>query len=338
MNTQRIKEQAANLISLCTDLDTRIRSTPKRYILCLHRVMTETEVRAQSIHHSMWVSPETLDNLLQWTQRIGEIVSLDEIMDFSKTHDKPIFCITFDDGWLDNYTLAFPILKKHNAPATIFVVTDAITTGNLFWVDEFVQKAAHLFHAPNAALLAWISEHTKIIAPKKSSAADKELMNNVIEALKTLSDSARVATLASFYKTFAIDPQPITGKLMDWSQVQAMAEAGISFQSHTHTHKILVDVDDGTMLYELTESKRIIEEKLDAHCDHFCFPNARFENDKAFLVGQAGYRFGFKIDNEPVTQASHPYLAPRMLVCENYAKNLNYFKLKLLGLPIYNRR
>lgn len=39
--------------------------------------------------------------------------------------DNPII-VTFDDGYLSNYEIAYPILKEYNIPATIFVVTDTV--------------------------------------------------------------------------------------------------------------------------------------------------------------------------------------------------------------------
>lgn len=338
MKAQRLKEFVADAIGGCIDLDARVIASTKRYIFCLHRIMTEAEAQTENVHHSMWVSPNTLDRLISWAQVTGRVVSLDEIMDFDKPNEVPLFAITFDDGWLDNYTQAFPILMKHAVPSTIFIVTQAITTGNLFWVDELIAKARHLFETPiNRSLMTWITEHINITASMRKPGGN-ELMNYVIEALKELPEESRKGALTNLYDIFEIDPEPIKGKLMDWNQVEDMSKAGVSFQSHTHTHRILVNVDDDTMLHELSESKRVIEEMLGKECDQFCYPNARFQANQAFLVGKAGYRFGFKIDNEPLASNVNPFLIPRMLVCENYARNLNYLKLKLLGLPIYNRR
>ncbi|MBK8368015.1 MAG: polysaccharide deacetylase family protein [Bacteroidetes bacterium] len=38
---------------------------------------------------------------------------------------KKRIAITFDDGYLNNYTVAFPILKKHNIPATLYITTES---------------------------------------------------------------------------------------------------------------------------------------------------------------------------------------------------------------------
>ncbi|WP_258881137.1 polysaccharide deacetylase family protein [Clostridium tagluense] len=56
-------------------------------------------------------------------------LSTDELYNFmvkNKPVPKKSVLITFDDGYEDNYTNAFPILKKYNFKATIFVITDSV--------------------------------------------------------------------------------------------------------------------------------------------------------------------------------------------------------------------
>lgn len=52
------------------------------------------------------------------------------ILNSDKHYDKPCFCITFDDGYRDNITIAYPILKKYNIPFSIFLTTNFIDAEN----------------------------------------------------------------------------------------------------------------------------------------------------------------------------------------------------------------
>ena len=46
---------------------------------------------------------------------------------------RPTMAITFDDGFSNNYEIAFPLLRQANVPATIFICTDLIDTDNTLW-------------------------------------------------------------------------------------------------------------------------------------------------------------------------------------------------------------
>lgn len=85
----------------------------------------------------LFVSPRIFDRQLAFLRNIGvDFISEDQLVDFYY-NDKPLsrnsVLITFDDGFLDNYKSAFPILKKHTAPALVFLVADFIG-------KSFVQK------------------------------------------------------------------------------------------------------------------------------------------------------------------------------------------------------
>ena len=76
------------------------------------------------------MSPESFERQMRFLrERKYNIVSLEELTDLIKNKKKipPMtVAVTFDDGYLDNYTHAYPVLKKYNIPAAIFVVINRI--------------------------------------------------------------------------------------------------------------------------------------------------------------------------------------------------------------------
>ena len=118
----------------------------KKYlILMYHRILIkETDVPA--IQPGMYVLAETFKlhlDLLSNHFKICPLSSLKDFFLFEKYKRKPICFITFDDGWLDFYEVAYPILKKYGAHATVFLPTGFIGTKKWFWPDRML----HIFKA-----------------------------------------------------------------------------------------------------------------------------------------------------------------------------------------------
>jgi hypothetical protein len=77
------------------------------------------------------------------------IIGIRELVDDVLTNQRvtePLALITFDDGYRDNFTGAFPILREANVPAVFFIPTSFVGTGQVPWWDE----------------IAWMVRHTKL--------------------------------------------------------------------------------------------------------------------------------------------------------------------------------
>ena len=95
-------------------------------ILMLHRVV---EQRSEGENRELEITPEFLRRTIETYRQQGyQLVSIDEAFDIiSKEHTKhPFVCLTFDDGYQDNYDIAYPILKQMEVPFAIYVTTGFI--------------------------------------------------------------------------------------------------------------------------------------------------------------------------------------------------------------------
>lgn len=92
----------------------------------------------------LYVSPTQLKEQLQLIKNLGYTsLTMAEVYDYIKNNksipEKSIL-ITFDDGYTDNYTYAFPILKELNMKATIFVITSGTDNGNFYVSSEQIKE------------------------------------------------------------------------------------------------------------------------------------------------------------------------------------------------------
>ncbi|MDO4988377.1 MAG: polysaccharide deacetylase family protein [Synergistes sp.] len=77
----------------------------------------------------MLISPEVFEQQIKYLHDHGyKLVSVEEVSERLKMNKdvKKYIAITFDDGYLNNYTYAFPILKKYAATATFYIIPDAV--------------------------------------------------------------------------------------------------------------------------------------------------------------------------------------------------------------------
>lgn len=102
-------------------------------------VLTYHSVNDNNNSPDITVSQKNFDSQIAYLIRNFNIVSIDKILDecrYRTQLEDDTIAITFDDGYKDNYTHAYPILKKYNAPFTIFVSTGYIDTTNMLTKEE----------------------------------------------------------------------------------------------------------------------------------------------------------------------------------------------------------
>ncbi len=95
-------------------------------VLMYHRVRPD-DAEVSGIEPGMFVRASTFDRHVRWLSQRFELITLAEALDARREDaERPIAVITFDDGWRDNLTEAWPILERYHARATIFLVADWI--------------------------------------------------------------------------------------------------------------------------------------------------------------------------------------------------------------------
>ena len=215
---------------------------------------------------------------MRYFKKNFHILSMDEVVHRIKSglgFERPSLAITFDDGYQDNYTLAYPVLKKYGVPATIYLTTSLIGTMVRTWPDQIelalLKTKKDYFSLPSlfGAKLNWITTETQ-----------KQKANmRVAEALKLKPDMEREKLMQEFFEVLEVDGvcQKHQGPrmMLKWSEVKNMAQNRITFGAHSHTHPILSRMPFQKAKEDIFYSKKIIEENLGIKVRHFAFPNGR---------------------------------------------------------------
>lgn len=245
--------------------------TPTLWILMYHRILPKTDPRYALEEPGMIVEPDTFRQHLGELKSLFEMISLDEWVDQCRKGlalPQKACAITFDDGWLDNYQYAFPILREQQVPATLFAVTDMIGTNRSFWPN----RLNRLMQLHPDALAG--TNYPEALPPRPGNHNQlREYMASVINSMKVYSDLQITEWLDEAEKKAGIgQDQP---SLMSWSQLSEMHSSGlVTIGSHTCNHyRLRDDLPEETIIHEITESKRRLENELDAPVNLFCYPN-----------------------------------------------------------------
>jgi len=140
-------------------------------ILCYHRVNDERQ-------NYLTVSTPNFRAQMQFLKEEGyKTIDLNELIDLEGQEEAPekLIAITFDDGWRDNFTNAFPILKSFQFSATVFLITGEMGKDSfLNYADIREMRAAGITfgsHTESHAQLPQLDRKTKwkeILGSKKS--------------------------------------------------------------------------------------------------------------------------------------------------------------------------
>jgi len=240
---------------------------------------------------------------------------------------RPLCAITFDDGWRDNYEIAFPILRRYDLPATIFLTTDFIGTDRVFWHTELLYLLLHEglsgsrqdfpgFRTYPAPVRQGLRRLARMRVPRQAQDAD-----SLVEAVKETCDEDRIEGLIrDLAESIGLSRPLFPGRrfFLDWNQVREMAAAGIEIGSHSCSHRILTRLPQSDVEMELRRSKEVIEGQTWARADFFAYPNDACNRSICSLTKAVGYQAACNGEGKVLT-AVGPYALQRIGVHEGLA-------------------
>lgn len=286
---------------------------PGRDSVCifgLHRVLNDAEWSCASSPEAMMMRDETFAALLRHLHNEFEVLSLAQFLDVSQgrfTPRRPACLITFDDGWGDTATRAFPLLREFDLPAVVFVTTGVLGHRDGFWIERFIRTWRNPALRPR--LQAGLSS-----LPAANGAAARE--TSAIEFLKHMPDSRRRPILTDLLNPADSNPANQTDRLMTWQEVESLARAGIAFGGHTVTHPLLTYESDDAVRTELLECRLEIEKRLGAPVTAFAYPNGAFDDRVRSWAGRTGYTCAFSITRGWYSLGDDPFSIRRILLHE----------------------
>ena len=244
----------------------RRRNDDSFLILIYHRVAERRPFTLES------TAPRAFERQMRYLAGHFRVLPLAEIIERVRS-GAPIparsLAITFDDGYEDNYTHAFPVLRALGLPATVFLTTGWIDTDEVPWFD----RVLHAFGRSTRDSIALPGEPAPI--PLGDGTVRERLAIRALYALMRVPDAERRIAQESLIAELAPEDRGPSKAMLRWPQIREMAAAGITFGAHTVTHPILSRLPEQDARRELADSKRRIEEETRSPVTLLAYPVGR---------------------------------------------------------------
>lgn len=244
-------------------------------VLMLHRVSEYDKSRLVP-NEDLKVSPGFLQKTIDKYKKAGfAFLSLDEVYEVITGRNnlkKPFVAFTLDDGYLDNYTTAYPIFKKNNVPFCIFVATD------------FPDKRA---------ILWWISIEDLILSNNTVHLSDGstyicetyqekwDTFRLIREKILMLDQRNLLVSLQALFSDYQIDwLAPIQEMGMSWDNIKELGKEPLcTIGGHTMSHPSFIPLTLDEIKDEIDGGIERLYSVINYNIHHFAYPYGSIKED-----------------------------------------------------------
>ena len=330
------KRAVVHAIARTAPLTWRWRRPGALVVLMYHRVLPRDSPVRRTEQPGMYVSPETLDLHLTELKHFFELVQVEDWLRRARqglSLPRLACAITFDDGWRDNYEFALPVLRKHAAPATIFLVSSYIGTTYRFWPNRLMSLVQQSFAEPGSVVFPQPLD--RIVAPVLADASGRgalgvEDTDRVVQHAKGF-DEEEIRAWVETAEQSRGDTSPAR-EIVTRDEVVTMAATGlIRFGSHTATHLRLGGrIASPALAREIVGSRKPLQDLTGQAIDLFCYPNGETSPAAIDLVRQH-YRGAVTTCKGWHDPSGDPHLIRRIGLHEDVSNGRDPFLARVSG-------
>jgi peptidoglycan/xylan/chitin deacetylase (PgdA/CDA1 family) len=311
-------------------------------ILTLHHVRPPRPDRFQP-NQLLEVTPAFLEDVIRWLRRSHvDLISLDEMHRRLTEGDtrQRFVCLTIDDGYRDTLQWAYPILKRHQVPFTVYIPT------------SFPDRLGELWWLTLEAVVARNARIQLLIDGKERGfdcgtlAEKRHLFDELyrwVRSFKTEAELRRVVRdLAARYH---IDIAAACNELcMSWDELHVLAaDPLVTVGAHTVNHVMLAKMPEKSARAEMEMGRAVIEASLGVRPDHLSYPigDPTSAGPREFnIAAELGFKTG--VTTRPgiifAEHRDHLLALPRISLNGEY-QQLRYVRVLLSGAAtaVWNR-
>ena len=290
----------------------RARRRNRRYarILTYHGIAPEESPFTKGL--DVTVKPTTFARQIDYLCRHYTVVSLAQLVEslVEGRMGERVVALTFDDGFGDNYTYAYPVLRERGLPATIFLVADAVDNRSLLWMH----RLAFMVNTCGADQVLRTAES---LLQKRLS-----LLNLRNKLTCDLDPASRDRLLDSMASELKASPEGSSSRdelYLTSDQLAEMKMNDISFGCHGATHSAFVCMPGSEQSTELQRSWAEIAQLTEGQAPAFAYPfgePCHYTAETRKLALTTGHNWLLAGGGGWIGPASHPSTLDRIKVEE----------------------
>lgn len=304
-------------------------STRQTVILMYHGVVPEAN-HLLSVNH---IGLETFGRHLEYIRKRFSVIPLQEAFSNFRQGihpEKKSVVLTFDDGYENNYTYAYPLLKNAGLPATLFVTAQCLSDPEmLLWYDTLdlccdlidyagLKGGIRLPGRENGESMQEITGLSGLRKMLKSlnRESKQQLLSGLIDREKAVK---RISTISPDYY-----------RLLRKSQIREMADSGlIEIGSHTMYHPNLDVLNEGELAFELSSSKKLLEDATGKKVSSLAFPDGAYNEQVKQKAVTSGYENLLAADYRLATDYSDMNIQPRFSISNTTTAESGFIQIQM---------
>lgn len=280
-------------------------------ILCYHGVSIDDEHEWNGL---LYVPPDRLRRRLELLRDTGcTILPLQAALDrlYGGTLPPRAVALTFDDGFFDFVSQAYPLLREFDAPATVYLTTQRCERNypvfGLMCSYVLWKARGRVIEAPE------FGETFDLRTPEGRARAQQTAADYVARVRPTIPD--KDAIIGRLAERCGIDYAALAARrlltIMTPHDVSTLAAAGVDFELHTHTHTTPGSPQEWAK--EIQRNRASIEGMTNRRPTHFCYPSGRYRRE--YLPSLAGQQVVSATTCDPglASPRTNPLLLPRFV-------------------------
>jgi peptidoglycan/xylan/chitin deacetylase (PgdA/CDA1 family) len=263
---------------------------------------------------------------LSTKKNLVNLLDLSNYLNGAKNLPDNAVAVTFDDGYYDFYSNAYPILQRYNVPCTVFPIINLLNGGEIKWEDYL---AMMISTTKNKSLTIKSINKVYDLSSQRSRLSCIRYLNDMLIGMERQKRTELLHEMEGQLRRPMNSTEPL---YLSWKEVKELHGNLVSFGSHSYCHRDLTELSENDLEYEISTSKKELEKNLNESCVFFCYPHGKkrhFNIAIKDLLRRSGFRVAVTTIPGRISRGSDPLELRRIIALEG---QMYKFKCAMIGL------